>query len=143
MSRLSRALVAFLLVSLTLPAAAFAEDEIVDRTAAHVERVESGDVLVVKLAGSSERVKVRVLGIDCAKSARGAASELVASKDVNLRSDKPFLPILQDQLGRYVAYVETTDGGDFGLQMLKSGKCTNKDWKIPHPKGAQYAQVNP
>lgn len=143
MSRFTRTVVAFLLVSFTMPSAAFAEDEIVDRTAARVERVESGDVLVVKLAGSSESVRVRVLGIDCGKSARGAASELIASKEVSLRSDKPFLPILQDQLGRYVAYVETTDGEDFGLEMLKSGKCTNKDWKIPHPKGAQYAQVNP
>lgn len=140
----ARVVAAALLVSLALPSAALASDEdLADQTSAKVEKIEAGDVLVVKLAESSQRVKVRVLGIDCSKSARSAASALVKSKEISLRSDKPFLPILQDQFGRYVAYVETTDGRDFGLEMLKSGQCTNKDWKLPHPKRTEYAQVDP
>lgn len=123
------------------PASAFADD-IPDQTAAKVEKIESGDVIVVKLAASKKRVKVRVLGIDCSKSAKNAAASLVGRESVSLRSDKGFLPIAQDQLGRYVAYVEMQDGRDFGLEMLKSGECTTEDWKFPHPRLTQYASAS-
>jgi len=129
------------LVVAGFPVSAFADD-VSDQAAAKVEKIESGDVIVVKLADSKKRVKVRVLGIDCNKNAKNAAAALVGRETVSLRSDKPFLPIAQDQFGRYVAYIEMTDGRDFGLEMIKSGECSTEDWKFPHPRLTQYASAS-
>ena len=123
-----------------LPAAASADD-IPDRTEAKVVKIESGEVLVVQLADSNKRVKVRVIGIDCNSKSRNAAAQLVGRSTIMLRSDKGFLPLLEDQFGRYVAYVQTTDGRDLGLELIKTGSCSTTQWTLPHPKTNEYASA--
>lgn len=120
---------------------AFADD-LTDQSTAVIESIEAGDIVVVRLADSKKRVKVRVIGIDCSTKAKSAAKRLAVRQQVKLRSDKPFLPIAQDQFGRYVAYVELADGRDFGVEMLRSGECTSADWKFPHPRLTQYASIS-
>ncbi len=138
-----RSLLALLVSSFifTLPVAGFADD-VGDQATGKIEKFESGEVVVVKLADSNERVKVRVIGIDCSKKSASAAKRVAATGKVTLRSDKPFLPLAQDQFGRYVAYLELADGKDYGLEMLKSGQCSTNEWKFPHPKLTQYASAS-
>ncbi len=128
------------LLTVVAPATALADD-IPNATKGQVEKIESGEVLVVKLADNSKRVKVRVIGIECQNPSRSAAAQLVGRQEIVLKSDKSFLPILQDQYGRYVAYVEMDDGRDFGMEMLRSGQCSTDGWSIPHPKKSTYASV--
>lgn len=129
------------LLTVAAPATALADD-IPNDTRGEVEKIESGEVLVVKLADGSKRVKVRVIGIECEGSrSKSAAAQLVGRTEIVLKSDKSFLPILQDQNDRYVAYVEMKDGRDFGMEMLRSGQCSTHGWNIPHPKKASYASV--
>lgn len=132
------ALLVFALI--VFPATTFAED-IPDRAEGQVVKIESGEVIHVKLA-DGKRLKVRVIGIDCGKKSNSAAAQLVGRDRITLRSDKQFLPILQDQFGRYVAYVEMNDGRDLGLEMLKTGQCSSSDWNIPHPKKSEYASAS-
>lgn len=132
-------LIASLLI--LLPTAGWAED-VPDQSEAKVVKVESGEVLVVQLAESKKRVKVRVLGVECGAKARSTAAQLVGGSSVVLRSDKGFLPILEDQFGRYVAYVQTQDGRDLGLEMLKAGACSSEDWKLAHPRVTEYASAS-
>ena len=130
-----------LLLALTaLSSTAFADD-IPDQSAGKVVKVESGEVIVVRLADSNETIKVRLLGIHCSASSRSSASKLVARSSVVLRSDKGFLPLLQDQHGRYVAYVQMKDDRDLGLELLKTGRCSTEEWGRPHPRGTEYASV--
>lgn len=115
-------------------------DDLTDSTEAKVIKIVSGDEFVVEV--DKKRVTVRVLGIDCNGQSRAAATQLIGRKTIVLRSDKGFLPILQDQKGRYVAYVQTTDGDDFGAEMLKTKHCSTADWKIPHPRIQTYASLS-
>lgn len=119
-----------------------AADDVPDKTRAKVVKVESGEVVVVQLAGSKKRVKVRVIGIDCNGKSTSAASRMTKNTTVVLRSDKGFLPILEDQFGRYVAYVTLADGKDLGLEMLKTGTCSTAQWSMPHPKVSEYATAS-
>ena len=123
-----------------VPSAALADDVPSD-SKGKVVKVESGEVIVVQLADSKKRIKVRVLGIDCNIASRGTAARVVG-QTITLRSDKGFLPLLEDQFGRYVAYVQTGDGRDLGLELLKSGHCSTKDWTFPHPRVTEYASVS-
>lgn len=141
MSRTLHSLLVIVLVLAGFPASAMADD-IPDQAAGKVVKVESGEVLVVQLAESKKRIKVRVLGIDCGEKSRSAAAQLVGRNHIVLRSDKGFLPILEDQFGRYVAYVQMDDGRDLGLEMLKTGECSADQWKIPHPKVSEYASAS-
>lgn len=126
---------------LSIPSLAFADD-VPDQSKAKVVKIESGEVIVVRLADSKKQIKVRVIGIDCDGSSRSAAAQLVGRQNIVLRSDKGFLPLLEDQFGRHVAYVTMKDGRDLGLELLKSGQCSTKQWNLPHPRVTEYASVH-
>lgn len=141
MPRFFRVLSVIALLTVAAPATALADD-LPNDAKAQVEKIESGEVLIVKLEDSSKRVKVRVIGIECDNRSKSAAAHLVGRQEIVLKSDKSFLPILQDQMGRYVAYVQMGDGRDFGEEMLRSGQCSTQGWNIPHPKKATYASID-
>lgn len=141
MTRLSLILLTVLLFA-GVPATA-AADDVPDQANARVVKVESGEVIIVQLEGARTRIKVRIIGIDCNdKKSRTVAATLVGREDIVLRSDKGFLPILEDQFGRYVAYVQMSDGRDLGLEMLKTGHCSTTQWKLPHPRVTEYASAS-
>lgn len=127
-----------------------------------ITRVADGDTFTVRDARGEE--KVRVLGIDCPESARNAKCErdgrqgrhdcdwqvprgveakriaraLLDGQAVTLEG-----PFSRDPFGRLLAYVRMADGQDYGLKMVREGRCEDFGWKYPHPRSAQYRSATP
>jgi micrococcal nuclease len=127
-----------------------------DGRTAYVEKVVDGDTLTVRVDG--QRVKIRVLGIDCPEShanekcardgragrrgcreqvplgrqAARRAAQLLKHRTVTLEG-----PTKTDLYGRTLAYVRLPDGRDFGAVMIAEGLCEDFGWKYPHPRMKQ------
>jgi micrococcal nuclease len=127
-----------------------------------VRKVTDGDT--IRVDGADGEEKVRVLGIDCPESARNAkcerdgrqgrhdcdwqvprgveakriARELLEGQQVTLEG-----PFSRDPYGRLLAYVRMADGQDYGLRMVREGRCEDFGWKYPHPRAAQYQGATP
>lgn len=137
------------------PRQAAAPDALDGRTA-YVEKVVDGDTLTVRVDG--QRVKIRVLGIDCPEShanekcardgregrrgcreqvplgrqAAQRAAQLLKHRTVTLEG-----PTKTDLYERTLAYVRLPDGRDFGAVMIAEGLCEDFGWKYPHPRMKQ------
>lgn len=133
-----------------------------ERIAAFVVRVTDGDTFTVKTSEGED--KIRVLGIDCPESSHNAkcerdgkqgrascdvqvprgvdakrvAQNLVEGKSVTLEG-----PFSRDPFGRRLAYVRLADGRDYGLLMVREGRCEDFGWKYPHPRSAAYRSPTP
>ena len=118
------------------PAFANGDLELTDKTTVKVIKVEK-ETLIASHNGNE--IRVRLLGLQCAGKATRLSTKLVKGKNVTLRSDKSFLPILMDNHNRYVAYVELENGSDLGTKLVKSGACDGGSWKTAHPKKQLYA----
>lgn len=127
-----------------------------------ITRVSDGDTFQVTTA--SGRDKVRVLGIDCPESTHNAkcerdgrrgledcdtqvpkgiaakrrAQELLDGATVALEG-----PSSRDVFGRRLAYIRLPDGQDYGLLMIREGRCADFGWKYPHPRSATYRTAGP
>ena len=124
---------------LLAPASLFAQDELNDGAELKVQRVSQHEL---KGTVNGQKVTVRLMGLNCnTKKSSNAVKKIIGGKNVILRSDKSFLPIVKDQHDRYVAYVETVQGEDLGHALVKSGACTVAGWKISHPKQQLYAST--
>ena len=136
-----------------------------DGQRAYVERVSDGDTLKVRLLDSGQRVKVRILGIDCPESRRNekckregqegrkgcdwqiprgkrATRQAVAwlkQQTVVLECGKR---CKKDRYGRLLRYVRIlASGKDFGLEMIRAGHCFDFGWKYPHERRRAYLRV--
>lgn len=129
-----------------------------DGARAYVDKITDGDTLVVRVA--DQKVKVRVLGIDCPESHRNPkceqagrsgrpgcaeqiprglkaaqrAAELMKHQTVTLEG-----PISRDRNGRTLAYIRLPDGRDYGLLTIREGLCEDYGWKYPHPRMGTYS----
>lgn len=131
-----------------------------------VREVYDGDTIKVQLNRGKD-VVIRILGMDCPESkennkchedeqrgwlsceeqiplgkrARTIASQLLLGDTVTLQSgtDQGFK---SDAYGRGLAYVEMSDGTDFGLEMLRRGQCRDFSHAFPHPRMGEYRKAN-
>lgn len=114
-------------------------------------RVVDGDTILVRQG--SDTFYVRLLGINAPESvdpkrpvecfgqeAAGHLSVLLAQiKQLNLWSDPSQSSV--DKYGRHLAYVETTDGFDFGLKMIQDGFAYEYTYDLPYKRQASYRQA--
>lgn len=135
-----------------------------------VTKIADGDTFTACLLPNKEgSIRIRVLGIDCpeshanakckrdekkgkpsceqqiplGKKATARARRLLYDQVVSLESPKGTGQFERDNFGRWLAYVRTPEGRDFGKTMIKDGHCENYQWKYPHPRGAEYGQSKP
>jgi len=132
-------------------------DEGVEREVGTITKVSDGDTFHVQTAAGE--IKVRVLGIDCPESSHNAkcerdgrqgrdscdvqvprgvaakrrAADLLDGRKVTLEG-----PFSRDPFGRRLAYIRMADGQDYGLLMIREGRCEDFGWKYPHPRGTAY-----
>ena len=125
-----------------------------------VEWVYDGDTIRA-VADTREKIKVRIIGIDCpesthndkcerderfgkkgcdwqvprGKKAKRRAIELLAKKNAILECDGK---CRSDSYDRALRYVRLPDGSDFGLLMVREGLCEEVSRAFPHSRGAQY-----
>jgi len=137
-----------------------------DGQRAYVERVSDGDTLKVRLLDSGQRVKIRILGIDCPESRRnqkcerdgqegrkGCDWQIPRGKKAT-RQARAWLKrqtvVLEcgkrckkDRYGRLLRYVRIeSNGKDFGLEMIRTGHCFDFGWKYPHARKQAYLRVS-
>ena len=151
------------------PAAADGADEsevsLSEGERVYVEKVLDGDTLEVRLPGQGgERIRVRILGIDCPEShknpkcrrqgknggpgceeqiprglkAAKRAAELVKQEVVRLESKKGDGEFGRGGYDRLLAYVRLKDGRDFGEVLVGEGLCRDYGHKYPHPRHEAY-----
>ena len=128
-----------------------------EREIAVITHVTDGDTFRVKARSGSD--KIRVLGIDCPESShnakcerdgrqgragcdaqvpRGVAAKRRAAALLDGRTVTLEGPFSRDPYGRRLAYIRMEDGQDYGLLMIREGRCEDFGWKYPHPRGATY-----
>jgi len=132
---------------------------------AYVEKVSDGDTIKVRLLpGGSEKLTVRLLGIDCPESHRNAkcrrdekagrhgcdwqvprglkasrrAAALLKHKKVYLECGRK---CKKGAYGRALRYVRMENSLDYGLVMVREGLCEDFGWKYPHPRGEAYLKA--
>lgn len=126
-----------------------------------VVSVYDGDSFTVGVEG--EKVKIRVLGIDCPEKSFNAKcrrdekegrpgcedqvpfGKIVANRakellvgNVTLECDDE---CKTDLYGRELRYVKLQDGRDYGLVLIREGYCQDYSWKYPHPRQKQYLEA--
>ena len=52
-------------------------------------------------------------------------------------------PFSRDPFGRRLAYVRLPDGQDYGMLMIREGRCEDFGWKYPHPRSGTYRNLGP
>ncbi len=124
---------------------------------AYVDRILDGDTIEVR--AGSDRLKVRILGIDCPESKRnskcmrdaegcswqiGWGKKAAERAAVLLRHAVVSLEChgkcKEGKFDRPLRYVRLADGRDFGLVMIQEAFCSDYGWKYPHPRGQEYLE---
>ena len=133
---------------------------------AYVEKISDGDTIKVRLLPEgSEKLTIRILGIDCPESHKnakckrdGKAGRKGCDWQVprGLKASKRAAELLKQQAvileydgkceagryGRALRYVRLESGQDFGLLMVREGLCEDFGWKYPHPRGTALTHVH-
>ena len=131
----------------------------------YVDKVLDGDTLVVRpTEGSSDRLRIRILGIDCPEShenpkcrrqgRRGGPSceeqiprglkaakkvaELIKHQVVEVESEEGDGEFERGGYDRVLAYIRLKDGRDLGKFLVEKGLCRDYGEKYPHPRHEEY-----
>lgn len=146
------------------------ELEMSDGARVHVDEVLDGDTVVVRpLDGPSDRIRIRVLGIDCpesqknpkcrrqgreggpgceeqiprGKKATKRATDLIDDKVVRLESGEEDGEFDRGGYDRVLAYIRLEDGRDFGKYLIEQDLCRDYGDKYPHPRHEEYQEAIP
>jgi len=142
------------------------EIELSEAARVYVDKVLDGDTLLVRPAekAGGERVRIRVLGIDCpeshknpkcrrqgrqggpgceeqiprGKKAAEKVAELIKHEVVRLESKGGDGEFGTGGYDRTLAYVRLDDGRDLGKHLVEDGVCRNYGDKYPHPRHEEY-----
>jgi micrococcal nuclease len=136
----------------------------------YVDKVLDGDTLVVRpLDGKSDRIRIRVLGIDCpeshknpkcrrqgreggpgceeqiprGKKAAKRVAELIDGQVVRLESGEEDGEFDRGGYDRVLAYIRLEDGRDLGKYLIEQDLCRDYGDKYPHPRHEAYQEASP
>ena len=131
----------------------------------YVDKVLDGDTLIVRpTEGDSDRIRIRILGIDCPEShknpkcrrqgenggptckeqiprglkAAKKVADLIKHEVVTLESRDGDGDFDRGGYGRILAYVRLSDGRDLGKFLVSQGLCRDYGDKYPHPRHDAY-----